>query len=185
MTGYDLSHLRILLVEDHKHMRHLVKEILTAFEIRDVRQCENGMRGIRELSIFPADVAVVDLAMEPLNGLDFTRIVRNASESNNPFMPIIMLTGYAEANLVSEARDAGVNEFLAKPVSARSLYQRIVSVIQEPRPFVKTNSYFGPDRRRRDNPAYSGPDRRTRALDELGVEELSDDDILAMAKKDS
>jgi len=185
MAGYDLSHLRVLVVEDHKYMRNLIKEILIAFDIRDIRECEDGARAIREMGIFPADLAVVDLAMEPLNGLDFTRIVRNANESQNPFMPIIMLTGYAEASLVSEARDAGVNEFLAKPVSARSLYQRIVSVIQNPRPFVRTDSYFGPDRRRRDDPSYVGPDRRKRALDELGVEEMSDDDILALAKRHS
>lgn len=183
MAGYDLSHLRVLVVEDHKYMRHLIKEILVAFDIRDARECEDGTQGIRELNVFPADIAIVDLAMEPLNGLDFTRIIRNAAESFNPFLPIIMLTGYAEAHLVAEARDAGANEFLAKPVSARSLYQRIVSVIQSPRPFVRTDSYFGPDRRRRDDPSYAGLDRRKRVLDELGVEEMSDEDIMALAKR--
>jgi len=185
MAGYDLSQLKILVIEDHKYMRHLVKEVLIAFNIREVRECLDGKQGIRELNVFPADLAIVDLAMEPVNGLEFTRIVRNAEKSQNPFLPIIMLSGYAEVNNVAEARDAGANEFLAKPVSAHSLYQRIVSVIQNPRPFVRTESYFGPDRRRRDDPSYSGPDRRKRALDELGVEEMSDEEIMSMAKRDS
>lgn len=185
MAGYDLSHLRVLVVEDHEYMRNLIRGILVAFDIYDIRECLDGTQGIRELRVFPADLAVVDLAMEPLNGLDFTRIVRTSDESQNPFLPIIMLTGYAEAEIVAEARDVGANEFLAKPVSARSLYQRVISVIQNPRPFVRTESYFGPDRRRRDDPSYVGPDRRKRVLEELGVEEMTDEEIMSLTKWDS
>ena len=58
------------------------------------------------------------------------------------------------------ARDAGVTEFLAKPISAKGLYQRILNVVANPRPFIKTKTYFGPDRRRNTNNAYIGPERR-------------------------
>ena len=51
-----------------------------------------------------------------------------------------------------EARDSGVTEIIAKPVSLRSLYSRIVAVIERPRPFIRTPDYFGPDRRRRQIP---------------------------------
>jgi DNA-binding response OmpR family regulator len=61
-----------------------------------------------------------------------------------------MLSGHTELQRICEARDAGVNEFLAKPISARALYSRMMSLIANPRPFVRTATYFGPDRRRRD-----------------------------------
>ena len=61
---------------------------------------------------------------------------------------------------VTVARDAGVTEFLAKPISAKALYERIFNVVANPRPFVKTKTYFGPDRRRNVNPNYAGPERR-------------------------
>jgi hypothetical protein len=61
---------------------------------------------------------------------------------------------------VTVARDAGVTEFLAKPISAKGLYQRILNVVASPRPFIKTKTYFGPDRRRNTNNAYIGPERR-------------------------
>jgi hypothetical protein len=61
---------------------------------------------------------------------------------------------------VTAARDAGVTEFLAKPISAKGLYERIVNVVASPRPFIKTKSYFGPDRRRMISPNYVGPERR-------------------------
>ncbi len=58
------------------------------------------------------------------------------------------------------ARDAGVTEFLTKPISPKALYQRIVSVVTNPRPFIKTKTYFGPDRRRHASLNYAGPERR-------------------------
>jgi two-component system chemotaxis response regulator CheY len=71
-----------------------------------------------------------------------------------------MLTGHSDKRRVMMARDAGVTEFLAKPISAKALYQRIVNVVVSPRPFIKTKSYFGPDRRRNTTTAYIGPERR-------------------------
>src|SRR5665811_296827 len=74
--------------------------------------------------------------------------------------PDIVLTGHSEKKRVVSARDAGVTEFLAKPISAKGLYQRIVNVVANPRPFIKTKTYFGPDRRRNVNPNYVGTERR-------------------------
>jgi len=61
---------------------------------------------------------------------------------------------------VRQARDAGTNEFLAKPVSANAILTRLLAVIEHPRPFVRTKVYFGPCRRRRTRDEYEGPERR-------------------------
>ena len=87
-------------------------------------------------------------------------MIRQPGANANPFVPIIMLTGHTEKDRVTAARDAGITEFLAKPISAKALYQRIVNVVANPRPFIKTKTYFGPDRRRNVNPNYIGPERR-------------------------
>ena len=63
---------------------------------------------------------------------------------------MIMLTGHADKDHVMAARDAGVHEFLAKPVSPRNVYGRLLSVLNSNRPFVRNDDYFGPDRRRRE-----------------------------------
>jgi len=86
--------------------------------------------------------------MELLDGLDFVRLVRTAKDSSNPYVPIIMLSGYTEYGRVIEASDAGMNEFLAKPISAKALYQRFAANIDNLRPFIRTKHYFRPDRRR-------------------------------------
>jgi DNA-binding response OmpR family regulator len=72
-----------------------------------------------------------------------------------------MLTGYTSLEHVREARDAGINEFIAKPVSVKTMMSRLVSVIEHPRPYVRTGSYFGPCRRRRNTNEYQGPERRS------------------------
>ena len=74
-----------------------------------------------------------------------------------------MLTGYTHIERVRQARDAGVNEFLAKPVSVKAIMTRLISVIEHPRPYVRTKSYFGPCRRRRGDEEYRGPERRAMA----------------------
>jgi two-component system chemotaxis response regulator CheY len=98
--------------------------------------------------------------MEPLDGIDFTRMVRTAPDSPNPFVPIIMLTAQSSMERVTQARDSGVNEFLAKPVTAKGLYSRIATVIERPRQFVRASEYFGPGRRRSVK-EFMGMDRRS------------------------
>ena len=95
-----------------------------------------------------------------MDGVEFTRQVRRAPDSRNPYLPIIMMTGHSARSRVEEARDAGVTEFIVKPVTAKTLLNRIYAVVYKPRPFLHTDSYFGPDRRRRNDPGYSGPWRR-------------------------
>jgi DNA-binding response OmpR family regulator len=99
--------------------------------------------------------------MFPLDGVEFTRMVRNAPDSRNPYLPIIMMTGHSERYRVMDARDAGVTEFVAKPLTAKAVLERIHAVIYRPRPFVRTAEYFGPDRRRKDDPGFAGPWRRS------------------------
>ena len=160
----NLTRLNVLLVDDNEAMRQLVKQILVAFEVESIRECSDGSDALQEMKNFPADVIIADWMMEPVDGLDMARLIRTAPDSPNPFVPIIMLTGHTERRRVEEARDAGVTEFLAKPISASAVYQRLVQVIERPRLFVRAKQFVGPDRRRRsDGPAAGGPLRRREA----------------------
>jgi len=165
--------LRVLLVDDNWHMRSIAIALLEGFGITHIRDVESGSEGLRVAQLWPADVALVDFKMAPMNGVQFTRIIRNSPDSRNPYLPIIMMTGHSAVVRVMEARDAGVTEFIAKPLSAKTLLNRLNAVIYTPRAFVRTPTYFGPDRRRRADPDHPGPWRR---LDDGA--HLSDDDDL-------
>jgi DNA-binding response OmpR family regulator len=86
--------------------------------------------------------------------------VRTSQASPNPYVPIIMVTGHTERPRVEAARDAGVTDFLAKPITVNNLIARLAEIVERPRPFVKCETYFGPDRRRRKMKDFTGPWRR-------------------------
>lgn len=155
-----LESLHVLLVDDNQHMRAIVTAVLAGVGVTQICETRDGADALGLLREWPADLAIVDFQMFPMDGVEFTRIVRNASDSRNPYLPIIMMTGHSERSRVEEARDAGVTEFVAKPLTAKSVLQRVQAVIYHPRPFIRTGDYFGPDRRRRQDPNYVGPRRR-------------------------
>ena len=156
----DYSSLKIMLVEDNQHMRSIVTAILKGSGIRNVRESRDGAEALDMLRQYPADIALVDFNMHPIDGVEFTKMLRNAPDSSNPYLPIVMITGHSERSRVIEARDAGVNEFVVKPLTARALLSRLDSVIMRPRPFIRCKTYFGPDRRRVVDKSYPGPCRR-------------------------
>jgi len=162
MNALDGVELKVLVVEDNQHFRLLISTVLHTLGITQVEEARDGLEALRCLQTFRADFVIADWKMEPMDGIAFAHKIRHSPDSPDPFLPIIMVTGYSEASLVAEARDAGVNEFLAKPISARSLVARITSVIRSPRSFARSPDYFGPDRRRAQQP-FSGPDRRQQA----------------------
>ena len=155
---YDL--LRILLVDDNHYMRVLLGEILRAIGVKDIFEANDGAEGLQMMRNHQIDIIMTDLSMQPLDGIDFVRLLRNSPDSPNPMVPVIMITGHSTVQRITEARDAGVNEFLAKPLTARGVIERISQVVENPRPFVRTATYFGPDRRRRADPNFTGPWRR-------------------------
>lgn len=160
MAEYDLTQLNVLVVDDNKHMRTLVRSILSALGIRNITEAEDGAQAIKIMKTLDADIVICDWNMSPMDGITFTKLIRRGEESPDIYAPIIMLTGHTEMTRVMTARDAGVNEFLAKPVSAKNIYQRIKMILDNPRKYIRTDDYFGPDRRRRADPSYTGEERR-------------------------
>lgn len=155
-----MERLTVLIVDDNSHMISIVKTILRGFDVKEFLEAPSATAAFEFVKSVPIDLIITDFAMEPENGCDFTRRVRTSPESPNQFVPIIMLSAYAERSKVEAARDAGVTEFCAKPVTATELYKKVCTVINSPRPFVRTALYFGPDRRRNRDETWKGPERR-------------------------
>lgn len=160
VTTYNFSRLSVLVADPNRHMRLVLTQILRGFGMARIIETDDGADAFSEMRAGVVDFVICDWMMEPLDGYDFTKLVRTAKDSPNPFVPIIMLTGHTEAGRVMRARDAGATEFLAKPVSAQTIYRRLVSIIENPRPFVRAPGFTGPDRRRRKGCSYTGIERR-------------------------
>ena len=160
MVRIDFNRLRFLVIDDNAHMRRILRTLLHGFGTREVYEAEDGAAGLEAFVHYVPDIVITDWAMPIFDGLELSQMIRQPESKGNPYAPIIMLTGHSEKRRVTVARDAGVTEFLAKPISAKGLYQRILNVVANPRPFIKTKTYFGPDRRRNTTNTYIGPERR-------------------------
>lgn len=163
MSGYRFDRLRILVVDDSVHMRQLVIRMLQGIGVTAIHEAESGERAWEIVCEVKPDLVVMDCVMNGMSGLDVVRLIRTDSRSPNFFLPVVVLTAYASAERIAQARDAGVNEFLVKPISAKEIMEKILAAVEHPRPFVRTNAYFGPCRRRRRDSNYRGPERRAKA----------------------
>ena len=155
-----LEHISALILDDNAHMRGLVRVILTGFGVRRIEEAADCSAAMNVISGGDIDMAFVDMKLAGQNGLEFCRSVRSSPDSPDVFLPLVMITAYSERNRVLEAINAGVDEFLVKPVRAVDVANRVNAIIERRRPFVKCAGYFGPDRRRRDDPRYPGELRR-------------------------
>ena len=160
-SGY-LSEVTFLVVDANPFMRSIVRRVLKSFDAKDVREAEDGADAMSMISMgnFKPDIVITDWVMEPINGIDLCRWLRTGADSPDPYIPIIMMSAHSEQGKVTDARDIGVNEFLVKPISARSILKRIRVIIERPRAFIRTAKYFGPDRRRVDRP-FHGQEQRS------------------------
>jgi two-component system chemotaxis response regulator CheY len=134
-----IQSLAVLVVDDNQYTRKMIRNLLVNCGVKDV------FDAIR--SIAP-DVVVLDWEMPLLSGAELVRIVRSPGVFPMPDIPIIMLSAHGERWRVVEAVRLGVHEYLVKPVSAKSIYDRLVAIVSQPRPVVKRGDYYGPEPRK-------------------------------------
>lgn len=168
--NYGLDELNVLLIDSNKHMRLIARSILQSFGCKSVREFDNAASALEENKHYNADLIIVSWLLEPINGLEFVQLLRTGKDSPNIYVPIIMMSGRCEYQHVISARDAGANEFLAKPIAPHTLYQRIMSLVENPRPYIRSATFFGPCRRRKElGPPPAVQERRVaEAPDEVG-----------------
>lgn len=157
----DFSHVSFLIVDGDRVSSQIVYDTVAYLGATMIQRTRDPHEALQILRQAPVDVIVTEWKLKGMDGLKFLDILRNSAKSPNRFVPVIMLTAHSEQKYVTAARDLGITEFLAKPFNARSLYMRLASVIARPRNFINSDTYFGPDRRRSQQP-YDGRDRRKR-----------------------
>ena len=143
-----LADLRVCVIHGDGTMRRTIREELGVLGVHQIRECTDPRMALLLLAEFDADFCIVDSQGEPMDGLEFTNVIRNSDESPDPKLPIIMLTGNADTHHVIDARNAGVDEFLALPISRRALHARLLALMENPMFFIQGDEYRGPDRRR-------------------------------------
>jgi CheY-like chemotaxis protein len=128
----DYQHLRFVLADDSVHMRRIIRSMLRICGVRDILEAEDGVSCIELVENHHPDILITDIKMPILDGIEMIQLIRNSELVELKTMPVIILTGYAEREFVVNAKKAGADAFLRKPVSASDLMSRIRFVLDKP-----------------------------------------------------
>jgi two-component system, chemotaxis family, chemotaxis protein CheY len=185
-----LKDVSILIVDDQEFILNLVRAMLRVLGAEMIHDAKDGEQAWDCLKANSIDMLITDWYMKPVDGLELVHKIRNDKESPNPYLPIIMISGYSERARIFQARDSGINEFVVKPLSAKALFSRIMNVIEHPRQFVRTEMFFGPDRRRKkqdvdDDRRGKTPEPKPKKPAEPMDKEMSQDEVDAFLNPDS
>lgn len=158
-----LEKVKTLVIDSDKHIANIVLQSLRDLGFPNCRHLKSSADALTFLENQPVDLIITEWVLQPINGVDLVRQVRLSKASRNQGTPIIMLTGRGELSDIAAARDAGITEFLIKPFTVNTLFQRIEHVVEHPRGFVVSKEFVGPDRRRRPKPSDPPSERRINA----------------------
>ena len=118
--------LSVLVVDDQMSVRALVKQSLISLGIKNVTDAADGEEALRRMERNQFHLVISDLTMPRMDGLELLKAMRA-----NPMLKqvgFIMLTSRGEAELVKQAIEAGVNNYLTKPFALGTLKRKIESV---------------------------------------------------------
>ena len=164
MTQNPAQSCNLLVADASPQMASLVAAMLRQLNYRHISEASTSVDFLAMVELRQFQVSLVADDLEPMDGVQVTRRLRELRENVNHDAVVIMMATAPSAARITEARDAGVTEFLRKPFSIQVLGQRLDAALKSPRDFVESQSYQGPDRRRRSG-NYTGPDRRGSSTD--------------------
>ncbi|WP_297112946.1 response regulator [uncultured Devosia sp.] len=163
----NLSEIGFLIADPSDLYRELFRRLLYGFGAKTVHEASEAQTAARLLAdrdvdflICAADLPKPGAAKSMSSGIDFVRAVRLDTKHKCRSIPMIVTMGTARRISVGQARDCGANFVLSKPVAPVVLYDRINWIARRPRPFWESETYYGPDRRFREEDHAGVPKRR-------------------------
>lgn len=161
LTSNPLNNYRILIVDADLELARVLKAMLAEMGFINVQSTRSGKEAITILRSASFDFVITEWNTQHIDGIGLLEFLRKNPNSPNATIPVVMLTGRAEIVDVFLARDHGINEYVVKPFTSRSIYNRLERIIEQPRNFVIAPSFIGPCRRgKRKSP--NGVERRER-----------------------
>ena len=159
MSGYDVRAVRALVADSTHHASELLAGMLHIVGFRQLKLADSAGAFAQDICSGGFDIAFLGERHDAPGGAGPVRRIRAKEARDGLHTPIVMLFSDATQRSIVMARDAGVTDFIRKPVSPAILALRIEQVLTRPRPVVASASYNGPDRRRRTG-SYKGGERR-------------------------
>ena len=148
LKPYDISALSFGVIDDNDFMCRVVVSVLRSLGVRRI-YASNHADAIEKVGRFSPEIIFYDYGLGRSNELDLVIQIRRSQTPFNPATAIILTSAISSSDHIKRARDVGIDHFLIKPLSPKLLYKNIVRCIESTKPFIKIQSYIGPDRRSR------------------------------------
>jgi two-component system chemotaxis response regulator CheY len=113
----------VLVVDDAAAMRRIIKSALNELGFTNIREAENGRMALDELKRKKADLVVSDWNMPVMTGIDLLKAIR--ADDGLKSIPVLMVTAEAKPENIMEAVKAGVNNYIVKPFTAKTLQEKL------------------------------------------------------------
>jgi len=160
MTKLDLAAVRVLIVGARGHAGPTLRTVLTAAGITRITTVDEPRRALDMLCSERLTAVFVEGGTE-LDGTSFPQAARRCPTLLNPMIPIFVVYGGPRRGDVERSRDDGVTDVICRPMSPKTVGDKLRAALAAPRPFIAAPEFFGPDRRAKER-AWRGEDRRKR-----------------------
>jgi DNA-binding response OmpR family regulator len=148
-TGYRHD-VRILYGDPTPGSRALYRQAMIGAGYSNLREFDT-LEGFTDLvAVAQPDLILMDIGLPGGDVAQTVAELRHGRLGINPYLPVILTTWEAERSVVRRLVDSGADDLLVKPLSTKSLLDRLEAVAMSRKPFVVTSDYIGPDRRRAD-----------------------------------
>lgn len=173
-TSVNLSSVSVLVFDTDEFSRNFMRQICRSLKFNEVFSTGEHSEVSQILSDNAADLIICDWMITPSGAFDFIRDVRTSSVYPDPSIPIVVLSAINDAKTLLAARNSGISAWIARPIVLTRLVSCLEACLKAPRPFVKTTSYAGPCRRRKQR-EFQGEDRRGRGRQQAALTQNSAD----------
>jgi len=128
----EFDKLTFLVIEDQEYVRSLIVQLLKRLGVGRVLEEADGSSALTLLQTTTPDFILCDIKMDPVDGLEFLRLVRSGKDGiGDPRLPVVFLTSDSERATVMAAIESEVDGYLVKPVSLNDLKVKIISVLKK------------------------------------------------------
>lgn len=174
----DIKNIKILIASNSKYFINMIKQTLNSGGFKHIFEAETFKQLSSCLINNIPDILIISWNFKPMNGIDACKFLRSSPKSPARYLPIIMANEFSDKKQIKIAVDAGINELLVIPFSTKNVLNKIQNILKNPRNFIEVSNYFGPDRRRKNDPNYKGIERRKKN------KSLTPEQIASLLKKE-
>ena len=130
----DMVNARILVVEDDAVMRQYVVATLGRMGVQEVEECANGKEALKLMAAFWPDVVLADVHMEPMDGFDFVRRLRDHPTAQIRQSRVVFMSADCSKSSLSQALTLGILGYIVKPPRVESLRRSVEAALREGAP---------------------------------------------------